>query len=80
MFEQLKKELLKKIPKRLQRYLCDLEIEMIVGSSSTLTIESTIMVAIKRGQTIVPLCEQLKYEVRKKRCSNFYISEDRVLG
>lgn len=54
--------------------------ELIIESFLVLTITLNIMEAIQGGQTIDPMCEQLKYEVRKGICPNFYISDDRVLG
>lgn len=55
-----------KIPVKLQRHLCDLEIELIIGTLLTLTITPTIMVEIKGGQMMYRLCEKLKYEVIKE--------------
>ena len=53
---------------------------MIVGKLSTLTIQPMIMEAIKRGQLVDPQLEKFKHEVLEKKQSNFFISEDGVLG
>ena len=55
----------KNIPVRLQRDLYSLEMEVIIGSLFALTIQPTIMEAIKRGQLVDLVCEELKQEVRK---------------
>ena len=43
-----------KMPKPLQIDICNFEMEVIIGKLSTLTIQPTIMEAIKGGQLIDP--------------------------
>ena len=40
--------------------MCNLEMEMIIGKLSALTIQPTIMEAIKGGQLIDPQMEKFK--------------------
>lgn len=72
--------IMEKVPRRLQENFYNLEMKLIIGSFSGLTIASTIMEAIKGGQIIDPLIEKLKYEVRKETHLNFFIANDEVLG
>ena len=53
---------------------------MIIGKLLALTIQPMIMEAIKGGQLIDPRIEKFKQEVVQKKQSNFFISEDGVLG
>ena len=49
-----------KMPRLLQADMCGLEMEMIIGKLLALTIQLTIMEAIKGGQLIDPLMEKFK--------------------
>ena len=60
--------------------MCNLGMEVIIGKLSALTIQPTIMEAIKGGQLIDPQMEKFKQEVLEKKQSNFFVSEDGVLG
>ena len=53
---------------------------MIIRKLSALTIQPTIMEAIKGGQLSDPQIEGFKQEVLEKKQSDFFISEDGVLG
>ena len=53
---------------------------MIVGKLLALTIQPTIMEANKGGQLTDPLMEKFKKKALKGRQSNFFVSEDGVLG
>ena len=69
-----------KMPRPLQTDLCSLGMEVIVGKLSALTIQPTIMEAIKGGQLTDPLMEKFKQKAREDRRSNFFVAEDGVLG
>ena len=69
-----------KMPRPLRTHLCGLEIEVIVGKLSALMIQPTIMEAIKGGQLTDPLMEKFKQKAWEDRRSNFFVSEDGVLG
>ena len=58
----------------------DLEMEMVIEKLSALTIQATIMEAIKWGQLIDPQIEKFKQVVLEKKQSNFFVLEDGVLG
>ena len=60
--------------------MCSLEMEVVVGKLSTLTIQPTIMEAIKGGLLVNPHMEEIKYEMLEDKQRNFFISEDGVLG
>ena len=49
-----------KMPRPLQVNMCNLEIEVIIRKLSTLTMQPTIMEAIKGGQLTDPLMEKFK--------------------
>ena len=49
-----------KMSRKFQTDLCSLGMEVIVRKLSTLTIQPTIMEAIKGGQLMEPLMEKLK--------------------
>ena len=51
---------------QLQNDMFILEMEVIVGKLSTLTIQPTIMEAIKGGQLVDPQMEKIKHEVWRK--------------
>ena len=53
---------------------------MIVRKLSALTIQPTIMEAIKGGQLSDPQIKGFKHAVLEKKQSDFFISEDGVLG
>ena len=69
-----------KISKPLQVDMCNLEMEVVIGKLSSLTIQAMILEAIKGGQLINPQIEKFKQEVWEKKQSNFFVLEDRVLG
>ena len=52
----------KKLLLQLQKDMCSLETEVIVGKPSSLTIQPIIMEAIKRGQLVDPQLEAMKQE------------------
>ena len=52
--------IVEKMAKPLQVDMCNLEMEVIIGKSSALTIEQMIMEAIKGGQLIDPQMEKFK--------------------
>ena len=54
------------MPKRLQADLCNLEIEVIIGKLSALTIQPTIMEAIKGDQMSDPQIEGFKQAVLER--------------
>ena len=60
--------------------MCNLEMKLIVGKLSALTIQPTIMETIKGSQLVDPQIEKFKHEVLEKKRSNLFISEDGVLG
>ena len=60
--------------------MCNLEMEVIVKNLSALTIQPMIMEAIKECQLVDQQMEKMKHEVLGKKRSNFFISEDGVLG
>ena len=64
----------------LQKDICSLKIEVVVQKVSSLTIQSTIMEAIKGVQLVDPQLEAIKQEVLLNKQSNFFILEDGVLG
>ena len=47
--------------------MCSLEMEMIIGKLSALTIQLTIMEAIKEGQLIDSLMEKFKKKALENR-------------
>ena len=69
-----------KMPRPLQTDLCSLGMEVIVGKLSALTVQPMIMEATKGGQLTGPLMEKFKQKAQEERRSNFFISEDGVLG
>ena len=58
----------------------NLEMEVIVGKLSALTIQWAIMEAIKGGQLVDSQMKKLKHEVLENKRLNFYISDVGVLG
>ena len=54
--------------------------EVIVGKLSPLTIQPTIMEALKGGQLTDPLMEKFKQKAWEERRSNFFVLEDGVMG
>ena len=70
----------KEMPRPLQADLCSLGIEVIVGKLPALTIQPMIMEAIKGGQLTDPLIEKFKKKALEERRSNFFVSEDGLLG
>ena len=69
-----------KMLRPLQVYVCNLGMEVIIGKLSALTIQPMIMEAIKGGQLTDPLMEKFKHKALEEKQSNFFVSEDRVLG
>ena len=67
------------MPRKLQKDICNLDMEVIVGKFSALSMPPTIMEAIRGSQLVDPLIEELKYEVIKDKRPKFLISEDGVL-
>ena len=67
------------MPRSLQTDLCGLEMELITGELSALTIQPTIMEAIKGGQLADPLMERFKKKAEEGKQTNFFLSEDGVL-
>ena len=55
-----------KMLRPLQADLCGLGMEVIIGKLSALTIQPTIMEAIKGGQLTDPLMEKFKRELEKR--------------
>ena len=55
------------MPKQLQVDLCNLEIEVIIEKLSALTVQPTIMEAIKGGQLSDPEIEGFKQGVLEKK-------------
>ena len=53
------------MPRSLQADLCGLGVEIIIGELSALTIQPTIMEAIKRGQLADPLIEIFRKRVEE---------------
>ena len=68
------------ITRTLQVDLCGLGMKVIIGKLSALTIQPTIMEAIEGGQLTNPLMEKFKQKAREDRRSNFFVSENGVLG
>ena len=62
-----------KMPRPLQADMCGLEMEMIIGKLSALTIHPTIMEAIKGGQLTDLLMEKFKKKAGEERRSNFFV-------
>ena len=60
--------------------MCNLKMEVIIGKLSALTIQTMIIEAIKGGQLKDPLMEKFKQKALEKKQSNFFLSEDGVLG
>ena len=60
--------------------MCNLEMKVIVGKLSALTIQRTIMEALERGQLVDPQMEKFKHEILQKKRSYFFISKDGLLG
>ena len=71
---------MERMPKQLQNDMQNLEMEVIIGKLLALTIQPMIMEAIKGGQLIDLQMEKFKQEVLEKKQSNFFVSEDGVLG
>ena len=69
-----------KMPKPLQVNMYNLEMEVIIGKLSALTIQPMITEAIKGGQLIDPQIKKFKQEVLEKKQLNFFVLEDGVLG
>ena len=55
-----------KMPELLPVDMCNLEMEVVIGKLSTLTIQPMIMEAIKGGQLVDPQMEKFKHEVWKR--------------
>ena len=69
-----------KMPKSLQVDMCKLVMEVMIRKLSSLTIQPTIMEAIKGGQlTDLPM-ENFKRKALENKQSNFFMSENGVLG
>ena len=60
--------------------MSSLEMEMVVGKLSAFTIQTTITEAIKGGQLVDMQIKKIKLEVLENKQSNFFMSEDEVLG
>ena len=69
----------KEISPQLQADLATLDLEIVVGQLANLSIEPTIMEAIKGGQ-LDPWVQRLMYEVRNEARLGFHVFEDGVLG
>ena len=67
------------MPDMLQHEIRKLELEIISGQLSTLTIESTIFDGIKRSQELDPLWIKLKNDVLEKRNAEFSLSPNVIL-
>ena len=57
-----------------------MDLEIVVGQLANLSIELTIMEAIRGGQLVDPWVQGLMHEVRNEGRPGFHISEDGVLG
>ena len=68
------------MPTSLQTDLCGLEMELIIRELLALTIQPTIMEAIKGGQLADPLMERFRKKAEEGKRTNFFLSEDGVLG
>ena len=68
------------MPRPLPVDMCNLGMEVIIGKLSTLTIQPTILEAIKEGQLANPLIEKFKQKALEEKQSNFFVSENGVLG
>ena len=60
--------------------MCDLGMKVVIGKLSALTIQAMILEVIKGGQLTDPLMENIKQKALEGNQSNFFVSEDRVLG
>ena len=69
-----------KMSRPLQVDMCNLGMEVIIGKLSVLTIQPTIMEAIKGGQLTDPLMEKFNQKALEEKQSNFFVLEDGVLG
>ena len=63
-----------------QADICDLEMEVIIGKLLALTIQPTIMAAIKGSQLIDLLMQKFKKKNLEEGRSIFFVLEDGVLG
>ena len=69
-----------KIPRALQIDMCNLGMEVIIGKLSALTIQPTILEAIKGCQLTNSLMEKFKQKALEEKQLNFFVLEDGVLG
>ena len=58
----------------------NLGMEVIIGKLLALTIQPTIIRAIKGGQLTDLLIERFKHKALEERRSNFFVSKDGTLG
>ena len=59
--------MIKQLSMQLQKDMSGLEMKMVVGKLSALTIQPTIMEAIKGGQLVDPFIKKLRQEVSNNK-------------
>ncbi|KAL5547918.1 hypothetical protein UlMin_003149 [Ulmus minor] len=67
------------LPKALQEEIHKLDLELITGQVSALTLQPTIFDGIKGSQELDPILVRLKEEVREGRSKEFHVSSDGIL-
>ena len=68
------------IPPQLQEEISKLEIELVVGQVSALTLQPTIFDGMKGAQELDPILVGIKEEVLEGRNTAFSLSQDGILN
>ena len=68
------------LPPQLQEEISELEIELVVGQVSALTLQPTIFDGMKGAQELDPILLAIKEEVLEGRNTAFSLSQDGILN